>query len=117
MFVTIAVSILLARAFGFRGYFGLLTGGATAICGASAALALSAMLPADPQKARATVFTVVGVSVLSTCAMLAYPQRIRALGLDARETAVFLGATIYDVAPVLRRRIASQIRPGRKQPS
>ena len=51
---------------GFQSLFGLLSGGATAICGASAALALAAALPAHPQKERATLFTVVGVSALST---------------------------------------------------
>ena len=51
---------------GFHTLFGLLSGGATAICGASAALALAAALPAHPLKERATLFTVVGVSALST---------------------------------------------------
>lgn len=56
-----------ARLMGFQCQFGLLSGGATAICGASAALALAAALPAHPGKERATLFTVVGVSVLSPC--------------------------------------------------
>jgi hypothetical protein len=51
---TILVSMVAARLFGFQTLFGLLTGGATAICGASAALALSAALPAHPMKDRAT---------------------------------------------------------------
>ena len=38
---TIGLSMLVARWLGFRSTFGMLTGGATAICGASAALALS----------------------------------------------------------------------------
>ena len=38
--LTIGVSMLAARLLGFQSLFGLLTGGATAICGASAALAL-----------------------------------------------------------------------------
>ena len=46
--------MLVARAMGFNVLFGLLSGGATAICGASAALALSAALPAHPGKERAT---------------------------------------------------------------
>ena len=64
--LTIGVSMLLARLMGFQSLFGLLSGGATAICGASAALALAAALPAHPRKERATLFTVIGVSVLST---------------------------------------------------
>lgn len=99
--VTIGVSILAARALGFLPLFGLLTGGATAICGASAALAIAASLPAHPRKERATLFTVVTVSALSTAAMIAYPMLARWLGLDAHAAGVFLGATIHDVAQVV----------------
>ncbi len=99
--LTIAVSMVAARAMGFQGIFGLLTGGATAICGASAALALAAALPGHPQKERATLFTVVGVSALSTLAMIVYPMVAHALGLDPRAAGVFLGGTIHDVAQVV----------------
>jgi uncharacterized integral membrane protein (TIGR00698 family) len=99
--VTILVSMVAAKLMGFQGLFGLLTGGATAICGASAALALSAALPAHPQKDRATLFTVIGVSALSTLAMVLYPMLARALGLDDRMAGMFLGATIHDVAQVV----------------
>lgn len=98
---TIAVSMGLARLLGFRATFGLLSGGATAICGASAALALSAALPAHPQKERATLFTVVLVSMLSTVAMITYPMIAAALGFDSRAAGIFLGATIHDVAQVV----------------
>lgn len=99
--VTILVSILAARAMGFNRLFGVLTGGATAICGASAALALSAALPQHPQKDRATLFTVIGVSALSTLAMVAYPMLVKALGLGEHAAGLFLGATIHDVAQVV----------------
>lgn len=100
--LTIAVSMLLARWMGFRWVFGLLSGGATAICGASAALALAAALPSGhPLKERATLFTVVGVSVLSTVAMIVYPMLATAAGLDPRQAGIFLGATIHDVAQVV----------------
>ena len=99
--VTIGVSMLVARAMGFNTLFGLLSGGATAICGASAALALSAALPAHPGKERATLFTVIGVSTLSTLAMIVYPMIVQALHLDPRQSGVFLGGTIHDVAQVI----------------
>jgi uncharacterized integral membrane protein (TIGR00698 family) len=99
--LTIGVSMLVARAMGFQSLFGLLSGGATAICGASAALALAAALPGHPQKERATLFTVVGVSALSTIAMIGYAMLARLLGLDDRAAGVFLGATIHDVAQVV----------------
>jgi uncharacterized integral membrane protein (TIGR00698 family) len=99
--LTIACGILLARLFGFQMFFGLLTGGAVAICGASAALALAAAMPSHPQKERATVFTVIGVSALSTLAMIGYPLLARLLGHDAHQAGVFLGGTIHDVAQVV----------------
>jgi uncharacterized integral membrane protein (TIGR00698 family) len=94
---TITVSILAARALGFTHLFGLLSGGATAICGGSAALALVAALPPHPQKDRALMFTVVSVAMLSTLAMMVYPLLATALGLDARLAGVFLGAAIHDI--------------------
>ncbi|HSW04049.1 MAG TPA: putative sulfate exporter family transporter [Aquabacterium sp.] len=98
---TIGTAMLAARWLGFQSLFGLLSGGATAICGASAALAIAAALPAHPLKERATLFTVIGVSALSTLAMVAYPMLAQWLGLDARQAGVFLGATIHDVAQVV----------------
>lgn len=98
---TIPVSMLAARALGFRTLFGMLSGGATAICGASAALALAAALPAHPRKEQATLFTIVCVSALSTVAMIAYPLIVQALHLDPVQAGVFLGGTIHDVAQVV----------------
>jgi uncharacterized integral membrane protein (TIGR00698 family) len=99
--LTIGTAVVAARLLGFRAGFGLLSGGATAICGASAALAIAATLPNHPLKERATLFTVLGVSALSTFAMIAYPMLAHAIGLDAREAGVFIGATIHDVAQVV----------------
>jgi uncharacterized integral membrane protein (TIGR00698 family) len=99
--VTIGVSVLLARAMGFSPLFGFLSGGATAICGASAAMALSAILPAHEKKEQATLFTVIGVSALSTLAMIAYPLIARATGLNDHQAGMFIGATIHDVAQVV----------------
>jgi uncharacterized integral membrane protein (TIGR00698 family) len=99
--LTICVSMVVARLMGFNVLFGLLSGGATAICGASAALALAAALPPHPLKERATLFTVVGVSALSTLTMIAYPMIARTLGMDEHTAGVFLGATIHDVAQVV----------------
>jgi len=99
--LTIGVSMGVAKLMGFQSLFGLLSGGATAICGASAALALAAALPNHPLKERATLFTVIGVSALSTLAMIVYPMLAQWLGLDPLAAGVFLGATIHDVAQVV----------------
>jgi uncharacterized integral membrane protein (TIGR00698 family) len=99
--LTIVFSVLLAWAMGFNRLFGLLSGGATAICGASAALALSAALPAHPLKERATLFTIVGVSTLSTLAMILYPAIAAMAGFDGVHAGMFIGGTIHDVAQVV----------------
>ncbi|NUF50902.1 putative sulfate exporter family transporter [Acinetobacter seifertii] len=99
--VTIAVSVIAAKILGFQKLFGMLTGGSTAICGASAALALSAAFPNHPQKEKATLFTVIGVSALSTFAMIVYPMIAKWLELSPQAAGVFLGATIHDVAQVV----------------
>jgi uncharacterized integral membrane protein (TIGR00698 family) len=80
---------------------GVLTGGAVAICGASAALAISAVLPRNEENQRFTLFTVVGVTTLSTIAMIAFPSVASFLGLDANAAALFLGGSIHDVAQVV----------------
>jgi len=99
--LTILAGTALARWMGFDPRFGVLSGGATAICGASAAMALSAALPNHPMKERATLYTVVGVSTLSTIAMLLYPAIARLLGLDNEHAGIFIGAAIHDVAQVV----------------
>lgn len=99
--LTIVVSVLVAKVLGFNPLFGLLSGGATAICGASAALALSAALPAHPGKERATLFTVIGVSAFSTVAMILYPMIVRVADLNPVNAGIFLGGTIHDVAQVV----------------
>lgn len=98
---TITASIVAARALGYTHLFGILSGGATAICGGSAALALAAALPAHPQKERALMFTIVLVSVFSTLAMMVYPMLATAIGLDARLVGIFLGASIHDIPQVV----------------
>lgn len=100
---TIAVGILAARLAGRDARFGVLTGGAVAICGASAAMAIAAVLcRRDAAVAeRDMVFTVFGVTLLSTLAMIGYPIVAAALGLDDHTIGLVLGATIHDVAQVV----------------
>jgi len=91
----------LGRRLGLGSYFGLLSGGAVAICGASAALAISTSLPRYETKERDTALTVVGVTTLSTIAMILYPLVVSLLQLNATEAGVFIGGTIHDVAQVV----------------
>jgi uncharacterized integral membrane protein (TIGR00698 family) len=99
--LTIALGLLLARLFKVESSLGVLIGGATAICGASAALAISSVLPKNSHLVRDTTLTVVGVTTLSTMAMVVYPLITQWLGFDAVMSGKFIGATIHDVAQVV----------------
>ena len=98
---TILFGLIIARFFGHSWRFGLLTAGAVAICGASAAMAISAILPKDARSEQHLIFTVLGVTVLSTAAMVAYPIVVHALDISDTNAGVFLGGTIHDVAQVV----------------
>jgi uncharacterized integral membrane protein (TIGR00698 family) len=91
----------IARLLGLNKTQGLLSGGAVAICGASAALALSAVLPRDKNSESNTIIIVVAVTTLSTIAMVIYPLVTQFSGLSDVEAGVFLGGTIHDVAQVV----------------
>ncbi|MDJ1158995.1 putative sulfate exporter family transporter [Chelatococcus sp. SYSU_G07232] len=101
MAVTLVSGIWLARLFGRSDAYGALAGGATAVCGASAALATATVLPDYENKEADVAFTVVVVNALSTLAMVAYPALAALLGFDDRTTGILLGATIHDVAQVV----------------
>lgn len=99
--LTIALGLLLSRLFKVGSNLGVLIGGATAICGASAALAISSVLPKSASLERDTALTVVGVTTLSTMAMVVYPIITQWLGFDPVMAGQFIGATIHDVAQVV----------------
>lgn len=99
--LTIGFGLLAAQRSGQGRHFGLLTGGAVAICGASAALAIASVLPRQPKLDQQMIFTVLAVTALSTVAMILYPIIALKLGLSAGEAGLFLGATIHDVAQVV----------------
>jgi len=101
LFLTILFGVGLSRVLKRPLVEGVLTGGAVAICGASAALAISAVLPKSEENQRFTLFTVVGVTALSTVAMIVYPSIARFLELGPSASAVFIGGTIHDVAQVV----------------
>ncbi len=98
---TFAFALMLGRFLGMSRAQSVLSGGAVAICGASAALAISAVLPRERQGDRYTLTVVVAVTLLSTLAMIVYPVLARALGLPPEMAGIFLGATIHDVAQVV----------------
>ncbi|HEX5738847.1 MAG TPA: putative sulfate exporter family transporter [Hydrogenophaga sp.] len=98
---TVLCGLLVARLLRQSWSMGLLAGGATAICGAAAALAIAAVLPHDEYRERNTMSAVVLATVLSTVAMLVYPLIASALALPPQWAGLFIGGTIHDVAQVV----------------
>jgi uncharacterized integral membrane protein (TIGR00698 family) len=98
---TLLVGYALARRLGMSRAEGTLSGGSVAICGASAALAISSVLPRTKDSERFTLMVVVTVTVFSTIAMVLYPLIARAWGLPPELAGLFLGGSIHDVAQVV----------------
>ncbi|HET7384279.1 MAG TPA: putative sulfate exporter family transporter [Pseudolabrys sp.] len=101
MAATMASGFIFARWSGQAPGFGALVGVGTAVCGASATLATSTVVPEYRGKKADIAFVVVAVNALATLAMLVYPPLCILLGFDEQTTGVMLGGTIHDVAQVV----------------
>ncbi len=98
---TIGVGILTARRLGQDSAFGVLAGGSVAICGASAAMAIAALLGERRAGQAQLTLVLVGIAAASAAAMVAYPQVAHALALSDLGAGFMLGASIHDVAQAL----------------
>ncbi|MDO5641204.1 MAG: putative sulfate exporter family transporter [Paracoccus sp. (in: a-proteobacteria)] len=99
--LTILFGLALGRVLGQGGVFSVLTAGAVAICGVSAAMAIAAVQPQGARSGRDLSFTVLGVTLLSTAAMILYPAIAGWLDLSDHQAGIFIGATVHDVAQVV----------------
>jgi uncharacterized membrane protein YadS len=72
MAVTIASSMWLSGRMGLGVSYGALAGAANAVCGASAALATSTVVPSYERKGADVAFAVIAANAVSTLAMLIY---------------------------------------------
>ncbi|MGE3396283.1 MAG: YeiH family protein [Sphingomonas sp.] len=99
--ITLAFGTLLGIALRLTRERSLLSAGAVGICGASAALAISAALPATPEREQETAYTIAAVTLLSTVAMLVYPAFAHWIRFDEVEAGLFFGAAIHDLAQVM----------------
>lgn len=99
--LTIGAGIVAARRLGFDTAFGTLAGGAVAICGASAAMALVATLGERRTSEAQLTLVLVGISAMSATAMLVYPAIAHLLALSDLRAGFLLGASIHDVAQAL----------------
>ncbi len=89
------------RMAGQSSYASILAGGATAICGASAALALYGVIGKNRLSQAQFALTLVGISLASALAMSIYPTLAAELHLNDREAGFLIGASIHDVAQAI----------------
>lgn len=99
--ITIGAGVLAARGIGFSSGFGTLAGGAVAICGASAAMALSATLGERRVRQAELTLVLVGTSAMSSAALILYPAICELFKLNDLQAGFVLGASIHDVAQTL----------------
>lgn len=101
MLMTFAAGLGSARLSGQSRYAGILAGGATAICGASAALALYGIIGRERLPQAQFALTLVGVSLASALAMSLYPVIAGELGLSDAQAGFLIGASVHDVAQAI----------------
>lgn len=96
--ITMLVGLLLARWLGSGSAFGALAGGAVAICGASAALAIATLLGERRINQAQLALVLVGISGMSALSMVLYPILAHEIGLQDMQAGFLLGASIHEVA-------------------
>ena len=101
MAAAFAAAMIGAKLTGQDRYAGILAGGATAICGASAALALYGVIGKGRLSQAQFALTLVGVSLASALAMSIYPVLASELGLNDAQAGFLIGASIHDVAQAI----------------
>lgn len=101
MALTGLAAVVCARYSGQSRYAGVLAGGATAICGASAALALYGIIGKDRLSQAQFALTLVGISLASAFAMSVYPAFASEMHLTHKQAGFLIGASVHDVAQAI----------------
>ena len=101
MALTILAGLIGARLGGQSNLAGWLAGGATAICGASAALAIYALIGKKRLDQSQFTLTLVGITMASAIAMSFYPLIAAWLDFSDRQAGFLIGAATHDVAQAL----------------
>jgi uncharacterized integral membrane protein (TIGR00698 family) len=101
MSAAILAALFAARATGQSPAVGLLAGGATAICGASAALALYGAIGRERIEQAQFTLTLVILAAASAIALVTYPPLTRMLAFSDAQAGFLVGASIHDVAQAI----------------
>ncbi len=96
-----AAAMLAARMLGEKRELGLLAGGATAICGASAALALYGVIGRDRLDQARFSITLVGVALASALAVTIAPAFAHTFDFGDRQAGFLIGASVHDAAQAI----------------
>lgn len=101
MLAALLAALAAARATGQNPAIGLLGGGATAICGASAALALYGVIGRERIDQALFTLTLVILAAASAIALVTYPPLARMLAFSDAQAGFLTGAAIHDVAQAI----------------
>ncbi|RNJ62192.1 MAG: putative sulfate exporter family transporter [Porphyrobacter sp. IPPAS B-1204] len=101
MGAALTAALAAARATGQSAAIGLLGGGATAICGASAALALYGVIGRERIDQAQFTLTLVILAAASAIALVTYPMLADALAFSDAQAGFLTGAAIHDVAQAI----------------
>lgn len=101
MGAALIAALAAARLTGQSPSVGLLGGGATAICGASAALALYGVIGRERIDQALFTLTLVILAAASAIALVTYPPLTRMLGFSDAQAGFLVGASIHDVAQAI----------------
>lgn len=96
-----ATGAIMAKGLRLGSGFGILAGGSVAICGASAALALSSVLGERRASQAQLTLVLVTISAASAIAMSLYPAFAHMIALTDRQAGWLVGGSIHDVAQAL----------------
>lgn len=101
MTAALVAALLAARATGQSPAVGLLAGGSTAICGASAALALYGAIGRERIGQAQFTLTLVILAAASAIALVTYPPLARMLDFSDAQAGFLVGASVHDVAQAI----------------
>jgi len=101
MAAALVAALLAARATGQSPAVGLLAGGSTAICGASAALALYGAIGRERIEQAQFTLTLVILAAASAIALVTYPPLARMLDFTDAQAGFLVGASVHDVAQAI----------------
>ena len=101
MGAALVAALLAARVTGQSLAVGLLAGGSTAICGASAALALYGAIGRERIDQAQFTLTLVILAAASAIALTTYPALTQMLGFTDAQAGFLVGASIHDVAQAI----------------